>query len=265
MAYGRSRRDFPGTGTLAVPRSTCHRTTVRGTGSTVISVDAPLPSAPPRLNDLTRSTIDVPGGRIDLVHPRGAMEVLYEQNFDADEEYPPYWAELWPSGVALARAVAAARPAGARVLELGCGLGLPSIAAAMAGGHVLATDRSADALAFTAYNARLNGTSLEVGVCSWADPGSVLARGPWDLVLAADVLYRHGGLDDLADLLPRLVGGTGQVWVADPGRPPAAGFLEDCTRWARISRDDPVDPRVTVHRLRPRDRPDGELRSRAGR
>ncbi len=258
MAYGRSRRDFPGTGTLAVPRSTCHRTTVRGTGSTVISVDAPLPSAPPRLNDLTRSTIDVPGGRIDLVHPRGAMEVLYEQNFDADEEYPPYWAELWPSGVALARAVAAARPAGARVLELGCGLGLPSIAAALAGGHVLATDRSADALAFTAYNARLNGTSVEVGLCSWADPGPVLARGPWDLVLAADVLYRHGGLADLADLLPRLVAGTGEVWVADPGRPPAAGFLEDCTRWARIDRDHPADPRVTVHRLRPKDRGDRE-------
>ncbi len=267
MAYGRSRRDHPGAGT-APSRSACHRTSVRGTGSTVIAVDAPLPGAPRRLSDLTRSTIDVPGGRIDLVHPLRAMEVLYEQNFDADEEYPPYWAELWPSSVALARAVAAARPAGVRVLELGCGLGLPSIAAALSGGQVLATDRSADALAFTAYNAGLNGTTLEVGLCSWADPGSVLARGPWDLVLAADVLYRHGGLADLADLLPRLVGGTGQVWLADPGRPPAAGFLADCTRWARVRHVHAADPGVTVHRLRPRNRrdrePDGPARRWAG-
>jgi predicted nicotinamide N-methyase len=193
------------------------------------------------------------------------MEVLYEQNFDADEEYPPYWAELWPSGVALARAVAAAKPAGARVLELGCGLGLPSIAAALGGGHVLATDRSADALAFTAYNATLNGTSVEVAECSWADPAPVLARGPWDLVLAADVLYRHGGLDDLADMLPRLVAGTGEVWLADPGRRPAAAFLAACRRWAWISQDEPTESRVTVHRLRPRNIRDGEQSSRARR
>jgi predicted nicotinamide N-methyase len=186
------------------------------------------------------------------VHPREAMEALYEQNFDADEEFPPYWAQLWPSSLVLARAVAAARPAGARVLELGCGLGLPSIAAAQGGARVLATDRSPDALGFTAYNASLNGVSVEVDTCSWADPRAVLARAPWDLVLAADVLYLHGGLADLDDLLPRLVSPSGQVWLADPGRPPAAAFLESCTRWADIDRDSSVDPAVTVHRLLPR-------------
>lgn len=221
-------------------------------GQPSIPVDLPLPSAPARLRDLTRSRIDVPGGRIDLVHPRGAMEVLYEQNLDAHEEFPPYWAELWPSSVALARAVATAQPGGARVLELGCGLGLPSIAAARSGAHVLATDRSTDALGFATYNAALNKVSVEVDVCSWAEPEPVLSRAPWDLVLAADVLYRHGGLADLDDLLPRLVAGSGEVWLADPGRPPAAAFLESCTRWAEISAEDPVNSGVTVHRLRPR-------------
>jgi predicted nicotinamide N-methyase len=227
---------------------------VRGTRSTAIPIDAPLPVAPPRLRELTRSSIDVPGGRVELVHPRRAMELLYEQNFDADEEFPPYWAQLWPSSVVLAGAVAAARPAGARVLELGCGLGLPSIAAAMAGGHVLATDRSTDALAFASYNAGINGVAVEVEVCSWADPGPVLERAPWDLVLGADVLYGHGGLADLADLLPRLVADTGQVWLADPGRPPAATFLQVSAAWAEICEAPEVDREVTVHRLRPRDR-----------
>jgi predicted nicotinamide N-methyase len=206
----------------------------------------------------------MPGRRIDLVLPRGAMEVLYEQNFDANDEFPPYWAELWPSSVALARAVTAADLAGARVLELGCGLGLPSIAAALNGAHVLATDRSSDALGFTTYNAALNGTTVEVGVCSWAQPESVLPRGPWDLVLAADVLYRHTGLADLDALLPRLVAGTGQVWLADPGRPPAAAFLEGCTRWATLSQVPSEDPRVTVHRLE-RHNPHGEAPNGARR
>src|SRR5213596_2620878 len=40
----------------------------------------------------------------------------------------PYWARPWPSGLALAGALADdPPPAGARVLELGCGLGAPSI------------------------------------------------------------------------------------------------------------------------------------------
>ncbi len=236
-----------------------------GSRSAAIPIDTPLPSAPARLSTLTRSSIDVPGGRIDVVHPRGAMELLYEQNFDAHEEYPPYWAQLWPSSVALARAVAAAAPAGARVLELGCGLGLPSIAAALGGARVLATDRSTDALGFTAYNAALNEVSVEVGVCSWANPEPVPSRGPWDLVLAADVLYLHGGLADLGDLLPRLVDGTGEVWLADPGRPPAAAFLDSCTGWAAIDRVPSTDPDVTVHRFRPREPRSGERNGPAGR
>ena len=52
---------------------------------------------------------------------------------------------------------AAARCSGARTLELGCGLGLPSIAAALAGGRVLATDWSTEAIAMTATNAERNG------------------------------------------------------------------------------------------------------------
>ena len=189
-----------------------------------------------------------------MVHPRGAMELLYEQNFDANDEYPPYWAELWPSSIALARAVAAAAPVGARVLELGCGLGLPSIAAALCGAHVLATDRSTDALTFTTYNAALNGTSVEVGVCSWADAESVLSRAPWDLVLGADVLYPHADLTDLAELLPRLVTAGGEVWLADPGRPPAAAFVAACAGWAESCGAHQDDAGVTVHRLRALDR-----------
>ena len=111
-----------------------------------------------------------------------------------------------------------------------------------------------DALTFTTYNAALNGTSVEVGVCSWADAESVSSRAPWDLVLGADVLYPHADLTDLADLLPRLVTAGGEVWLADPGRPPAAAFVASCTRWAESSGAHQDDAGVTVHRLRALDR-----------
>ena len=60
-------------------------------------------------------------------------------------------------------------------------------------------------------------------MCSWAEPGPLLERAPWDLVLASDVLYEPRNADALLALLPRL---GPEVWLADPGRAPSAGFLE---------------------------------------
>ena len=44
----------------------------------------------------------------------------------------PYWAELWPAGLALAHALPE-RLDGVRVVELGAGLGVPSLVAAARG------------------------------------------------------------------------------------------------------------------------------------
>ena len=71
----------------------------------------------------------------------------------------------------------------------------------------------------TAANAERNGAGLDTMVCSWTEPEPLLAQAPWDLVLASDVLYERRNADLLLELLPRL---TREVWLADPGRPPAA-------------------------------------------
>src|SRR5581483_5753574 len=93
-----------------------------------------------------------PGLRVALLRPVSAEALIDEEAFDEDE-FLPYWAELWPSGIALARAVAARDVRGLRVLELGCGLGLPSLAAALGGADVLATDWALDAIALLRRNA----------------------------------------------------------------------------------------------------------------
>jgi predicted nicotinamide N-methyase len=78
-------------------------------------------------------------------------------------------------------------------------------------------------------------------------------RAPWNLVLAADVLYERANVGLLVDLLPRLVEDRGEVWLADPGRDPAEEFIERADPiFERRSAQSARQPRVTVHRLRRR-------------
>jgi predicted nicotinamide N-methyase len=179
------------------------------------------------------------------------VESLISEEAFEREELLPYWAELWSSSVALAEAVAARSLRGARTLELGCGLGLPSIAAAAAGGRVVASDWSPDAVSATLANAQLNAVDVEGLVCAWQRPEPLLERGPWDLVLASDVLYERRNAEALLELLPRLITPSGEVLVADPDRPPAKGFLESASqRWEIETRRSPRQSTVSLHRMR---------------
>jgi predicted nicotinamide N-methyase len=113
--------------------------------------------------------------------------------------------------------------AGRRVVELGAGLGLPSLAAALRGADVLATDWAEDAVALLRANAARNHLALRVERMRWDEPGDLVAEAPFDLVLGADLLYEARNAAQLLDLLPRL--GT-EILLADPGRPFAKSFLE---------------------------------------
>ena len=177
------------------------------------------------MSDAVEERIALPGGELELARPRDAEALLTEEAFER-EEFLPYWAELWTSAVALAHDVSLRSLRGRPTLELGCGLGLPGIAAARAGGRVLASDWSPDAVLATAANADRNGVEVETMVCSWAAPEPLVERAPWPLVLASDVLYERRNADLLLELLPRLTDERSEVLIADPGRPPAAAFLE---------------------------------------
>jgi predicted nicotinamide N-methyase len=201
------------------------------------------------IDDVVEHVFALPGRDLALLAPRDGDALLSQEAFERDE-FLPYWAELWPSAMALARAIARRPLTGRRVIELGCGLGLPALAAALAGGRVLATDWSEDAVAMTARNAERNGVELATAVYRWDAPPEPLGP-PWPLVLASDVLYEARNVPALLDLLPRLTAAGGEVWIADPGRAHAASFLEAAAATWRIDaipHDGP--PQVTVHRLR---------------
>jgi len=195
--------------------------------------------------------IPLPGGEVEITRPRDAESLLCEQEFDRDE-FLPYWAELWSSAVALAHELSLRSLRGKRTLELGCGLGLPSIAAARAGGRVVASDWSADAVLATRANAEQNGVALDAIECAWASPEPLVERAPWDLVIASDVLYERRNADQLLALLPRLVDARGLVLIADPGRAAAEHFVERAREqdWIVATRGSPRAGRVSIHRLR---------------
>ncbi len=188
----------------------------------------------------------IAGRDLALLRPRDSESLLSEEAFERDE-FLPYWAELWPSSLALARFIGARALKGRRCVELGCGLGLPSLAAAVAGGRVTATDWAAEATAMTVENARRNDLTVEGLTVSWTEPGALLERAPWDLVLASDVLYEPRNGEALLPLLPRLIDERGEIWLADPGRTAAEPFLRRAAevftdRAPRGTRDPPGGP-----------------------
>jgi predicted nicotinamide N-methyase len=209
------------------------------------------------------------GWAVELILPRAADELIDETDYASDERLP-YWAELWPSARGLTRHLLdEGRPnapsgaevedgwAGVRVLELGCGVALPSLALHGRGARVLATDWYGDALRFARANASRNGLPpLRTEILDWRHPPPGAA---FDLVIAADVLYESRNGPILVALLPAVTAPGGTVLVADPGRVYAGEFLRTM-RTAGWDVDEAgvrmepsavgAESRVRIHRLR---------------
>lgn len=200
--------------------------------------------------ELIEEIVPLDGRDLAILRPRDTDGLLDEAAFAERDEFIPYWADLWPSAILLARTVAGRALRGARVLELGCGLGLPSIAAAIAGGRVLATDWAPEALDAAQRNAQRNDVRIDTRTADWRDTEALRALGPFDLVIAADVLYERRNVRPLTDLLAALDTGA---WIADPGRPPAAELVSglEMTGWTASTLAETRRPRVIVHRLEP--------------
>ncbi|MDX6379269.1 MAG: hypothetical protein QOI57_293 [Rubrobacteraceae bacterium] len=128
--------------------------------------------------------------------------------------------------MALARCVSTENLAGKRAVELGCGVGLPSVVALAHGAKVTTTDHYAAALDFARYNARVNvGREPETRLLDWHAPETE-GLGPVDVVLAADVLYEPRSVPALAAMIPALLAPGSEVLLADPRRKDTPAFLE---------------------------------------
>ena len=142
----------------------------------------------------------------------------------AEDERMPYWAELWPSAVALAHYTTEHLGLhGRRVLELGCGLGLVGVVAALQGARVLCTDYEPEALAFARHNAHHNGCrQVRFRLVDWRRPA---LRQRYDYILASDVIYEARNFGPLAAVLQRYLARGGTAVFSEPGRVNAVPFF----------------------------------------
>jgi len=175
------------------------------------------------------ATVETPVRTFSILRPRNSDDLIREEDFVKDERLP-YWADIWPSSTILAQhllSLGHAERIRGRGLELGCGVGLVTIAAMIAGYDMLASDYYTDALAFTRANAwRELGREPKTQMIDWRKfPRN--ARG-FDLILASDVLYEKEYAEILPKIFKRALAPGGMVILADPGRIGVPEFMDEC-------------------------------------
>ena len=174
--------------------------------------------------DVTTSSVDVDGEEFSLVHPKDAEALIDEAAFNRDERLP-YWADVWPASIALARRVRGLNGKGHSLLELGCGVGLVAAAALRAGFDVTATDYYDEALTFARMNGLSNaGREPHTMLLDWRH--LPMAIPAFDVVAASDVLYER----TLGALVARTIAMTlaenGRALISDPGRVGSPAFFD---------------------------------------
>jgi predicted nicotinamide N-methyase len=197
-----------------------------------------------RFNTVTND-IEVGSRTLSILRPGNSDDLICEEDFVKDERLP-YWADIWPSSTILARHFIELSESGrprspGRGLELGCGVGLVTTAAMIAGYDMIASDYYTDALAFTRANAfRNTGKSPAAPMIDWRHfPRDVKGL---DLIIASDVLYEKEYARLLPGIFKRALKRGGMAIVADPGRIGVPDFIEECSEVGLVVRSKVTHP-----------------------
>ena len=149
-----------------------------------------------------------------------ALLDYYAAEHGSNVDMIPYYAHLWEAAEALAHFIAARHSsmAGMQVIEMGCGLGVPSLLCGALGATVLATDFHPDNRPLIERNIAQNGLQgrIDYALLDWRDLSQALPAA--DLVVASDVLYDRQIIDPWTTAAMRLAGGRAPIYLADPGR-----------------------------------------------
>lgn len=135
----------------------------------------------------------------------------------------PIFGVVWSSGEVLARVMAGEDVVGRRILEVGCGIALPSLLLKLRGADISATDHHPLAEAFLRHNQSLNGTGdIAFSRGEWDNPAPSL--GVFDLIIGSDLLYEPEHAESLSGFIARHAAPVCEAIIVDPGRGNAGRF-----------------------------------------
>ncbi|HYX33787.1 MAG TPA: methyltransferase domain-containing protein [Oligoflexus sp.] len=184
-------------------------------------------------NRFTVKTVDVAQERFEL-EIFADLDREFSAHFDELSDpakglpEPPLFGSLWPAAEGLASYLVQKRwpLRGQRVLEIGCGLGLPSLLCARMGAQVETMDHHPGVASLLARNCQRNRLkTLTFHLTSFQNAKTQL--GTYDLILGSDILYEPDLYAQLEDFIQRHAGQRCHVIIADPGRYAVARFGSD--------------------------------------
>lgn len=170
---------------------------------------------------MMNETIEILGREYHFERPID-LEALWDQmdenDFCADERLP-YWVEIWPASIFLARWIKRNREriTNAWCLDLGCGLGLSTSVASEFSGNVLGLDYEFSALSYAEHNARRNHCpAANWALMDWRHPA--LKSSKFSFIWGADILYETRFFEPLIRLFREQLAPGGIVWLSSPIR-----------------------------------------------
>ena len=157
------------------------------------------------------------------------LESVWEQMAEAEgdpDEHIPYWVELWPASIVLAKWLLGQEKliSGNRCLDLGCGLGLCTQVAASCQAQVVGADYKVQALHFARESAETNQPWAWLGM-DWRRPCFKPKTFPF--IFGADILYESRFFSPLLDLWADLLTPGGKIWITAPDRHVSRPFWSD--------------------------------------
>jgi len=133
---------------------------------------------------------------------------------------------VWESSEILARLMLDFDIKGKRILEIGCGIALPSMVLNHRSADITSTDYHPEVEKFLLANTRLNEEEdIPFIRTGWADGDCDM--GEFELIIGSDLLYERGSPKLLSKFIDRLCAKHCEIILVDPGRGYHANFTKE--------------------------------------
>ncbi len=160
------------------------------------------------------------------------IEELIEKKGVAIKDLP-FWAKVWDSSFMLALYLGKlpVEP-GQRILEIGAGIGVVGIYAALCGHDTTLSDIDEDSLRFCRANALLNGLPhLRVERIDWNSPD---LTHPYEVIVGSEIVYDRSTYGSLVEFLRKALAPNGVIFLAKNAQLPTPTFFPELTKYFKF-------------------------------